>query len=561
MNAECDLLVIGTGAAGLSAAITARLLGLTVIAVEKEPWIGGTTALSGGWCWIPMSPVGLAAGVQDSREAARTYLLHETGNHADLTRIEAYLEQSPRMVAFFQEKTSVHFLASPGFPDYHSDAPGAALGRSIVAAPFDARLLGEFRHTLLPPLVQTTFLGLNVGSGTELAHFFNATRSLRSALYVTQRIARHLLEVIRYGRGVSLANGNALAGRLLQSALAAGVQLRTRTRASSLRVEGDRVIGATLEGPDGESTVRAKRGVVLACGGFSHDPSLQRQLFPHVRAGGKHASPAAASATGDGLRLGEEAGGVIDGSLPNAAAWMPISQIPHKRGFLVFPHVIDRAKPGVIAVIAPGKRFVNEALSYHDFVQALLAATNDRRPQAFLICDHRTIRLFGLGCVRPFPVPMSSHLASGYLRRARTIGELADQCGLDRMTLEQTVENFNRDAQAGVDKQFGKGSTAYNRFQGNPTGAGDPCLAPLIHAPFYAVAIEPGDIGTFSGLKVNAVGQVLDRKGHPVSGLYAAGNDAVSVMAGSYPGAGINLGPAMTFGYVIGRHAADSLTQ
>lgn len=558
MTVECDLLVIGSGAAGLSAAITARLLGLDVIVAEKEPLIGGTTALSGGWCWIPMSPVAEAAGVKDSCEAARTYLLHEAGERADLPRIEAYLENAPRMVQFFQKMTSVLFLASPGFPDYHSDAPGAGFGRSIVVAPFDARELGAFRKKLRPPLVQTTFLGLNVGSGTELKHFFNATRSVRSAFYVLRRIARHFLEVVRYGRGISLANGNALAGRLLQSALASGVDLRTSTRAAALRLEDGRVVGARLESPEGAFDVRTRRGVVLACGGFSHDEDLQRRLFPHVESGARHVSPVAPGATGDGLRLGEDAGGVIDDSLPNAAAWMPVSQVPHSGGPLAFPHVIDRAKPGMIAVVAPGKRFVNEALSYHDFVQALLAATRGRRPQAFLLCDHRAIRRFGLGCVRPFPVPMSAHLASGYLRRANTIGELAAQCGLDPSVLEQTVASFNRDAQAGRDRAFEKGSTAYNRFQGDPSGAGDPCVAPLIHPPFYAVALEPGDIGTFAGLKVDVSGRVLDRSGAAIDGLYAAGNDAASVMAGNYPGAGINLGPAMTFGYVIGRHAAGN---
>jgi len=554
---DCDLLVIGSGAAGMSAAITARLLGLNVILAEKEPLIGGTTALSGGWCWVPMSTVASASGVRDTKEAALTYLLREAGNRADVARIEAYLDEAPRMVAFFEEKTAVKFLASPDFPDYHSDAPGASRGRSIVASPFDARLLGDFRGKLRPPLVQTTFLGLNVGSGSELTHFFNATRSWRSGLYVLRRIVRHFVEVVRYGRGVSLANGNALAARLLKSAVDSGVELRVGMRATALRQDNGWVVGALLESNDGKFEVRARHGVVLACGGFSHDDTMQRRLFPHVRAGGRHASPAATGATGDGLRLGEEAGGAIDDALPNAAAWMPVSQIPRKDGALVFPHVIDRAKPGVIAVIAPGKRFVNEALSYHDFVQALLAATSGSRPQAFLICDHRTLRRFGLGYARPFPVPITSHLASGYLHRGRTIGELAARCGLDPPSLEETVAAFNRDAEACTDTQFSKGSTAYNRFQGDQSGSGDPCLAPLLHAPFYAVAVEPGDIGTFAGLKVNEAGQVLDRQGQAIRGLYAAGNDSVSVMAGSYPGAGINLGPAMTFGYVIGRHAAN----
>ena len=561
MIRDCDLLVVGSGAAGMAAAITARLHGLDVVLVEKEPWFGGTTAVSGGWCWVPGSPPARAAGVEDSPDAALTYLLGETGNRGYRARIEAYLDEAPRMVAFFEEKTAVKFLASPQFPDYHSDAPGAGRGRSIVTAPFDARLLGEFRTTLRPPLAQTTLLGLNIGSGTELTHFFNATRSWRSGLYVIRRIARHAVEVGRYGRGVSLANGNALAARLLKSAVDAAVELHLRSRVIALRQEQGRVVGAQLEGDAGAFEVRAKYGVVLACGGFSRDEALQRRLFPHVRAGAPHASPAAEGATGDGLRLGETVGGEIDETLPNAAAWMPVSRVPDKNGLMIFPHVIDRAKPGVIAVVAPGLRFVNEALSYHDFVQALMAATDGDKPQAFLICDHRTIRRFGLGYVRPFPVPISGHIASRYLRRGRSIGVLAVSCGLDPTTLERTIAAFNRDAARGVDAQFGKGSTAYNRFQGDQSGSGDPCLAAIERAPFYAIAVEPGDIGTFAGLKTNARGQVLDRAGIPIPGLYAAGNDSVSVMAGSYPGAGINLGPAMTFGYIIGRQAASEANQ
>lgn len=558
MPFACDLLVIGSGAAGMSAAITARILGLSVVVIEKEPWLGGTTALSGGWCWVPMSPVAIAAGVRDSRAAAMTYLLHETGAHADTARIETYLDEAPRMVSFFEAHTAVRFLASPAFPDYHSDAPGAGEGRSIVCAPFDARLLGDFRLKLRPPLQQTTFLGLNVGSGTELKHFFNATRSWTSAVHVAWRIAGHFVEVIRYGRGVTLANGNALAARLLKSAIDLGVDMRLETRAIALLNECGRVTGAVIEQAGQTDEIHANAGVVLACGGFSRDAAFQKRLFPHARAGAEHASPTSGGTTADGLRLGEAAGGVVDGALPNAAAWMPVSRISTPGGEQAFPHVIDRAKPGVIAVIAPGRRFVNEALSYHDFVQTLLAATQGREPRAYLVCDSPTLRRFGLGYVRPFPVPFSRHVRSGYLRRGRSIAELAARCGLDPAMLDRTVAAFNHDVASGRDSEFGKGSTAYNRFQGDQGGMGDPCLGPIIQPPFYAVAVEPGDIGTFAGLKVNAASQVLDGDGAPIAGLYAAGNDAVSVMAGRYPGAGINLGPALTFGYLAARHAADA---
>jgi succinate dehydrogenase/fumarate reductase flavoprotein subunit len=220
-----------------------------------------------------------------------------------------------------------------------------------------------------------------------------------------------------------------------------------------------------------------------------------------------------------------------------------------------FPHVIDRAKPGVIAVTRRGERFVNEALAYHDFVQAMIAACDRATAvEAFLICDHRALRRYGLGHVKPFPVPLRWHLRSGYLQRGQTLQHLAKQVGIDADTLATTVKLFNGHAREGADPQFGKGTTAYNRFQGDAAHAPNPCVAPLEHPPFYAVRVVPGDLSTFAGLKTDGCGRVVDASRRPVPGLYAAGAAAASLMGGSYPAAGINLGPAMTFGYVIGCH-------
>jgi succinate dehydrogenase/fumarate reductase flavoprotein subunit len=263
-------------------------------------------------------------------------------------------------------------------------------------------------------------------------------------------------------------------------------------------------------------------------------------------------------ASGDGLRLGEAAGGVVERDLRNAAAWMPVSLITYPDGSIgVFPHVIDRAKPGVVAVLRNGQRFVNEANSYHDFVQAMIAANQGQTDTyAFVICDRRAIRQYGLGHVKPFPFPLGAALKSGYLIQGRTPHELAQYAGIDAQGLEKTIAEFNADAREGRDSRFGKGSTAYNRFQGDPLHQPNPCVAPLLQPPFYAVKIMPGDIGTFAGLKTDRLGRVLNDRGVPIDGLYAAGNDMASIMGGNYSGAGINLGPAMTFGYIIGCHTA-----
>ena len=551
----CDLLVIGAGAGGMAAAVAARKHGLDVLLIEKAAAVGGTTALSGGYLWLPDNPVSRAAGVRDSREAARAYLAHEAGNHFDPARVDAFLDAAPRMVDFFTRETAVQFVATPAFSDYHPDAPGGSSGgRSILAAPFAAKALGRDLHTLAPPLETITFFGLMIGSGPELLHFFNVTRSARSAAYVAVRLAGHGRDLLLHGRAMRLTNGNALAGRLLRSALDAGVRLLLEAPAQRLVAEHGAVRGALAEHAGESLAITARRGVVLAAGGFPRDAARQRRLFPHAL----HVSPAPPGNTGDGLRLAEAVGAAVEESYPNAAAWVPVSRVPRPGGrFGVFPHFIDRAKPGVIAVTRAGRRFVNEANSYHDFVQALLAAhAADADIAAWLVCDHAFLRRYGLGYAKPFPLPVAPHLRSGYLTRGATIEALAATRGIDQAALRATVEQYNADARRGIDTAFGKGGTAYNRFHGDARVTPNPCLAPIAAPPFYALEVVIGDLGTFAGLRTDAAARVLDGTGAPIAGLYAAGNDMASIMGGNYPGGGITLGPAMTFGYLAACHAA-----
>ena len=548
---ECDVLVIGSGAGGLSAAVTAARHGLEVIVAEKDALFGGTTARSGGWLWIPNHPMQKEIGVSDSLEEASTYLLDQAGEKYDPERVDAFLTNGPRMVEFFTRETAVRFDPSATFPDYHPDAPGGKPGgRSIVASAFDGRELGGWLPKLRPPLPELTVFGIMIGSGAELVHFMRWSKSLESAAFVARRLLGHGVATLVHGRGVRLTNGNALAGRLLKSALDAGVQLWASTPATELVKESGAVRGAILERDGAPLRVTTRRGVVLACGGFPQDRERRARLFPHP----EHHSPAPESNTGDGLRLAAAAGARIDESLPNAAAWVPVSRVPRGDGsWGLFPHFIDRAKPGVIAVTNKGARFVNEGNSYHDFIQALLAAGGT---SAWLVTDHRAIRAYGLGFVKPRPLPLSSHLASGYLRRGATPAELARATGIDAATLEATVGEYNRHAERGEDPAFRKGRTAYNRFYGDPDIGPNPCVAPLATPPFYAVEVVVGDLGTYDGIVTNRNAQVLDANKRPIAGLYAAGNDALSIMGGNYPGPGITLGPAMTFGWLAGRHLA-----
>lgn len=556
---ECDALVVGSGCAGMSAAVTAGHGGLNVLIVEKEPRFGGTTARSGGWLWIPGTSLAKDWGITESPDQARTYLRHEAGNSFDAARVDAFLTKGPEAVDFFTSKTALRFDMPLTFPDYHAEAPGGAQGgRSMVTRPFDGHELGPKLKDIGSPLPELTVFGMMLGSGKEIIHFMRATKSLVSAFYVARRLSRHAVDVMRYGRGMTLTNGNALAGRLAKSAFDLNIPLWLSSPVRELIVEDGAVRGAIVERDGTRVRVTAKRGVVLACGGFPHDVERRKAMFPHAPTGTEHFSPGPTGNTGDGLRLAEAAGGRIEDSLPNAAAWVPVSVTTRKDGSKgVMPHFIDRAKPGVIAVTRDGRRFANEGNSYHDFVQEMMkAAKPGEEISAHLVCDHRTLRKYGLGCVPPFPMPLGHHLETGYLKRGETLAELAKNAGIDAKALEETVTAFNETAANGQDPAFGKGSRAYNRYQGDALHGPNPCIAPIKDGPFYAIKMVIGDLGTYAGIKTDENARALDGNGQPIAGLYAAGNDMASIMGGNYPGAGITLGPALTFGYIAGKHIA-----
>jgi succinate dehydrogenase/fumarate reductase flavoprotein subunit len=560
---QCDVLVVGSGCAGLSAAVTAGHHGLKVLVVEKEPRFGGTTARSGGWLWIPGTSLAKAWGIVEDGELARTYLRHEAGNSFDGARVDAFLESGPEAVDFFTTRTAVRFDMPLTFPDYHAEAPGGAQGgRSMVTRPFDGRELGEHVKDLGPPLPELTVFGIMLGSGKDIVHFMRATKSLTSAIYVAKRLAKHAKDVMQHGRGMTLTNGNALAGRLAKSAFDLDIPLWLSSPVRELIMENGAVRGAVVARDGKVVTVSAKRGVVLACGGFPHDVARRQKMFPHAPTGNEHYSPGPAGNTGDGLRLAETAGGRIEDRLPNAAAWVPVSITTRKDGSKgVMPHFIDRAKPGVIAVTRGGVRFANEGNSYHDFVQDMVkAATPGEEITAFLVCDHRTLRKYGLGCVPPFPMPIGQYLRTGYLKRGATLAELAQKAGINAAALEATVVEYNASAAEGRDPAFGKGSRAYNRYQGDALHGPNPCIAPVEHGPFYAIKLVIGDLGTYAGIKTDAYARALDADGRVIEGLYAVGNDMASIMGGNYPGAGVTLGPALTFGYIAGKHLASAGT-
>ncbi|HSX91873.1 MAG TPA: FAD-dependent oxidoreductase [Hydrogenophaga sp.] len=556
-----DVLVIGTGASGMATAVTAASQGLDVLVVDKQPQFGGTTARSGGWLWIPGTHLAQEQGITEPPGAAKAYLKHEATTHYDEKRVDAFLENGPKAIQFFTSQTPLRFDLPPVFPDYHAEAPGGLPGgRSMVTRPFDGRELGPRIKQLAPPLPELTVFGMMLGSGPEIRHFMRVFKSPTSFWYVTKRLTRHFLDVLLHGRGMTLTNGNALAGRLAKAAMDRNIPVWLSSPVKQLLTEGDAVTGALVEHEGKPVRVSVRRGVVLATGGFPYDIERRKQLFPHAPTGREHFSPSPSTNTGDGLRLAESVGARVDPTIPHAAAWVPASVTTRPdKSTGVMPHFIDRAKPGVIAVSPEGQRFTNEGNSYHDFVQAMVKACAGRGDTfAWLLCDHKALRSYGLGCVAPAPLPIGRHLRNGYLKSGASIAELATKLGIAPTTLEHTVAEFNRHAAKGEDPAFGKGSKAYNRYQGDASVTPNPCVAPLEHGPYYAIKLVIGDIGTFAGLVTDEKTRVLNGLGEPIAGLYAVGNDAASVMGGNYPGAGITLGPAITFGYIAGQQLAKA---
>jgi len=558
LPAACDLLVVGSGAGALSAAVVAAHLGLDVVVVEKEPLFGGTTAWSGGWMFIPRNPLARAAGIDEDIAEPRRYLRAICGAQFRAERIEAFLAHGPAAVQFHLDHTALAFVDGNALPDFHGRAPGARQGgRSLCAAPFDGRRLGPHLARLRPPCDLWSFLGISIGG--DLRHFLRAGRAADSFVYVARRVLRQAWDVLRHGRGTVRMGGNALAAALFKSALDKGVKLHASHAVVGLLREGSRVSGARLRLPGGEErAIRARRGVVLACGGFPHDDARKAALFAHAPSGRAHWSAAPLANSGDGLRLGEAVGAQIDLTLADNGAWAPVSLVPRRGGGTqAFPHLVERGKPGLIAVTRDGRRFVDEAGDYHSFMRALFERCENRDVQAWLICDHRFQRRFGLGHAKPWPLPIGPALRSNYLKRGATIEALAVSCGIDAAQLVRTVAEFNRHARQGIDPEFGRGDTPYDRMQGDAEHSGpNPCVAPIERGPFYGVRILPGSLGTFAGLSVNEHAQVLDVHGRPIDGLYAAGNDASSVMGGHYPSGGITLGPALVFGHILAHHAA-----
>jgi succinate dehydrogenase/fumarate reductase flavoprotein subunit len=553
---DTDLIVLGSGAGGMTAALTAAALGLDVLLVEKTNWVGGTTSRSAGSLWVPNSrhsPPG-----SDSIEKALSYLRAVIGNRLRESLALAFLRAAPEMVAFLEQHSSVAFRPYAYHPDYLATLEGATLsGRALEPLPFDASILGADFANVRAPLPEFMLLGGMMVDRTDIGHLLNVSKSFGSLRHAVRLLGRYGADRLRFRRGTRLVMGNALVGRLYQSLRERKVPILFSSSARSLIEHQGRISGAVLQTPDGACEVSARAGLVLATGGYSHHGELRQRLMP---AGISARSPVVESATGDGVVLGDQAGGHLGDDHANNSFWAPVSLRTYRDGSTgVFPHlVLDRGKPGLIAVTPEGHRFVNEATNYHLFVEAMLAALQRSAAQhCFLICDDDFIGKYGLGMVRPRRLNLRGAIADGYVIRADTLEGLASRMAVPPRALAETVARHNGFADTGKDDDFGKGSDAYQRNLGDPVHRPNPCIGPLAKPPYYAVKVYPSDIGASCGLVTNEYAQVLRRDGSIVAGLYACGNDMDSLMAGTYPGPGITIGPAMTFGFIAARHAAE----
>ena len=555
LAADYDVIVLGAGAGGMAAAIVAANEGLEVLVIEKTGYVGGTTAISGGMVWVPNNTKMEAAGVPDTLEAAQTYLDATAGKGAGAELRRIYLQEAPGAIDYLDRNSHVQLVPLPFYPDYYPDEPGATLGgRVMEPLALDARELGEAFKLLRPPLPEFTLFGGMMVARPDIAHFRRVFRSVSSTLRVAKLTASYLLQRTRLHRGANLVLGNALAGRLLKSLLALKVPVQLSTTTNRLIQESGRVAGVEIETASGPEVIAARRGVVLATGGFSHDPVARQKHLPAEAA--LH-SAAAEGNTGDGLNLALEAGGNVSQDNVSNAFWAPVSRFTRADGSAgVFPHTVtDRGKPGMLAVNQDGRRFTNEANSYHDFVLAMFRAHNqDPTIPAYLICDRQSLWQYGLGAIKPMTMRLTPYLASGYLTEAPTVKALAERIAVDPDHLSETLTTYNTDAERGEDSAFGRGSNAYHKYVGDPANQPNPCMRSVATPPFYAIALYPADLGTAAGARTGANGEVLGGDGAPIAGLYACGNDMNSVMAGSYPGPGITLGPALVFGYLAAMH-------
>jgi 3-oxosteroid 1-dehydrogenase len=558
---EVDLLIVGSGAGSMCAALAARALGRSVLIVEKQARVGGSTAISGGVLWVPDNPLMAEEGIPDSYARSRTYLDAAVTWDAPCTsdaRREAFLKVGPAMVSFLRDR-GMRFFRPEGWSDYYDDLPGGEpRSRCLMAPLYDARALGDWAPRLARSPVGA---GMPVHSH-ELTPLYLVRRTWagkRMALRLGARMLRAKLT------GADLvSNGAALQGRMLEISLREGIPIATQAPVRDLLTEDGRVVGVTLE-PSGAPpiVVRAREGVLLNAGGFSRNGALRGRFGPAPTT--DQWTAANPGDTGEVLEAAMALGAATDNL--DAFWWVVTSQgldgtwpegttMPDG-SIAPWMHHLDLALPHSILVDGTGARYCNESASYMEVGERMHArhAENGAAIPSWTIFDARHRERYPWGSALPGTTP-ASWIESGYMKKAASLDALAAECGIDAGGLAKTVERWNGFCRTGVDEDFARGNRQFDRCHGDPTVRPNPNLGEIARAPFYAVPMFPSDVGNAGGLVTDAWGRVLRDDGGPIEGLYATGNTTASVMGRTYPGAGASIAASFVYAFIAAHHAA-----
>ncbi|WP_083198836.1 FAD-binding protein [Mycobacterium malmoense] len=554
-----DVLVVGSGGGGMTAALTARAAGLDALVVEKSAFFGGSTALSGGGIWVPGAPAQRREGYAPSPEDVVEYLRQITDGLVSEARIRQYVDSAPKMLEFLERLSGwCEFVWKPGYADYYPELRGGSeLGSTINVPPIDLRKLGPDEHRLLQPLALAP-RGIWLGP-KELRTFYRIRQSWAGKGVLLKLIAR-MVRARVFGERMA-AIGQSLAARLRLAMTECGVPLWLDSPMTGLLTDADgSVTGVSVERDGTTQRVGARLGVVLASGGFDHDLAWRKELLPVVDQDWSFGNPAA---MGDGIRAAQKLGAATD--LLDEAWWFPAIQWPDGRMQFMLN---ERMMPAQFIVNGDGKRFINEAAPYMDFGHAMIEGQKSgvAHIPCWLLTDHRSWTRYVVGGHLPIPkipgapVPTgrkvpAAWLESGVVRAAATWGEMATRIGVPAANLVETARRFNELARAGHDDDFNRGDSVYDNYYGDPT-LPNPNLYPLGDPPYYAFRVVLGDLGTSGGLRTDEYARVLRADDTVVPGLYAVGNVSAPVMGRSYAGAGATIGPAMTFGFVAANHIA-----
>ncbi|SFU14256.1 3-oxosteroid 1-dehydrogenase [Pseudomonas marincola] len=564
--AEYDVVVVGSGAGAMTAAVTAADQGLEVLVVEKAGQYGGTSALSGGGIWIPNNHHFKAIGGKDSEELAWTYLKGAVGDRVDERRLRAYMLQSPKMIAWLERNTRVRYAVAAKYPDYYQHLPGSLEGgRSLDPELFDLSQLGDELSKLREGSPGNMLMGKIAWTARDAHKAMSKSTGWR--MMIIWMLLRYKLD-FRWRKKTGskrdrrTALGNALVASLRASLMDRNIPLWLNTDFHELIEEQGRVCAVVVK-RDGElRRINARHGVILAAGGFEQNQALRDKYLPQPTQVAWSATPAGAN-TGAGLEAGQKIGAATD--LLDWGWWAPSLLVPGEdRARGVFA---ERAFPGAIVVNGLGQRFVNEATPYLEFVDAMYrdnAATEGKCIPSWVIFDSKFRFNYAMGPLMPAQIMPDSRLRKTWLNnvyfKADTLDALAEQIGIDGAGLKNTVQRVNGYARTGVDLEFERGGNAFDCYYGDSNISPNPCLAPMEKGPYYAMPMYAGDIGTKGGLLTNEHAQVVRENGEAIAGLYAIGNTSASVLGTAYPGAGGTLGPAMTFGYLAALHIAQHQT-